>query len=98
MNTNAVEYELWIGTPNEMGDKPVAHGPSLPTAAKRAITRCNGDEELANKYDRAQLDRIRSVRAELKGLHTGSMQPGEVRSWQYPLIAVSVRIELRRIR
>lgn len=91
-----VNYQLWIGTPHEMGLHPVKEGPSLPTVAKGAQSRLSEDIRQAKRFDSAAMSRIAGVDEQVRGLHAGSMRPGETKTWDYRLLGVTVVIEVKR--
>jgi hypothetical protein len=87
-----MSVEVWIGTPNEMAK--AASKDTLPAAIKWGREQLDGLKKQATKYDTAALDHIVTTSEELQKVY--SMKPGETRGWQFPYIAVTFRIELRR--
>lgn len=87
-----MSYEVWTGTPHEM--VKAADKPSLPTAAKWAREHLTDMEKLAGKYDHAALDSIRSTREQVAQVWT--IHEGDRRGWEFPYVAITFRIELRR--
>ena len=87
-----MSYEVWHGTPNEMAK--IASKDSLPVATKWACEHLDGVKDQAKKYDSAAVEHINSTAQDMRRLY--SMQPGETRGWQFPYIAVTYRIEIRR--
>lgn len=83
--------EVWIGTPNEMEK---AHSAKTQGAAtKWARGQLDGLAKQATKYDGGALDHIHSVKEQM--LQTGPIQLGDKRTWSFPYIAVTYRIEIR---
>ena len=85
-------YEVWYGTPNEMGK--AASKATQPAAVKWARDHLSGMERQAEKYDRAAINEIRRVKDELG--QTASLTDNGMRGWQFPYITVTFRLELRK--
>ena len=85
--------EIHIGTPNEMAK--AAAKPSQSAAVKWARDYLSGLEKQAEKYDRAALDSIRSTGEQM--LQTTEIAEGDTRSWSFPYIAITFRIEIRHV-
>jgi len=86
-----LNYELWIGTPSEMGDGPVSQG-SLAEMLRAVRQRIDADRQLAAKYDRMAATHIASLGRSV----VGPMAQGETKRWDYRLLGVTVVIEVRR--
>jgi hypothetical protein len=83
--------EVHIGTPNQM--ECVASKTTQSAAVKWAKDYLEGMKRQAEKFDRAALDDIQRVKDELNQVTV--MAPDAVRSWSFPYISVTFRIELR---
>lgn len=84
--------QVWIGTPNEMGK--AAEKPTQPAAVKWARDYLSGMKLQARKYDSAAPEDIQRVHDELGQVTT--LVQGGVRSWSFPYMGITLRIELRR--
>lgn len=94
MSAKDFNYELWIGTPNEMGDGPVSQG-SLTEMLRAVRQRIDADRQLADKYDRMAATHLASL-GPMGRLVVGPMAQGETKRWDYRLLGVTVVIEVRR--
>lgn len=83
--------EVWHGTPNEM--EKIAAKATQTAAVKWARDHLKSMEKQADKFDRGALDSIRSTREQM--LQTSPISLGDKRTWEFPYIAVTYRIELR---
>jgi len=87
-----VSVEVWIGTPNEMAK--AASKDTLPAAVRWARDHLDALTKQARKYDTAAIAHIVSASEDMQRLHT--IRAGETRGWEFPYIAITFRIELRR--
>jgi hypothetical protein len=90
-----MSYQVWCGTPNEMGHEPLHTATTQTAAVKWARDHLEKLRPQATKFDRAALDRITSVREQM--LQTPVMAPDTTRSWTFPYISVVYCIEIRNV-
>lgn len=83
--------EVWYGTPNEMAK--AASKATQSVAIKWARDYLLGLERQAERYDQGALERIRSTREQM--LQCTQIPAGQVRSWSFQYISVTVQIDLR---
>ena len=89
-------YDVWIGTPNEMGCRLAAR--RLADAKRAAKHDLDVRRGLAVKFDLAAEDRCVEALDGVSALTEASFDKvGEYRRWEFPLSWVIYRLEIRRV-
>lgn len=83
--------ELWVGTPNQMARLTNGTLVTIKTRAKRELEE---RREMAKKFDHSALPGVTEAMEGINSLTPSSFKSGP-RTWTFPLISITYRIEVR---